>query len=62
MLMKVSDPNFDANIDDQFNSEQLVRVANELLSATQLFDDFSEVQILRQLLRQAYETVPAPRD
>ena len=56
--MKLPDYDIDPYMDDQLTEEHLVRVAHEILSAQQLFDDFSDVQLLRQLLRQAYETVP----
>lgn len=60
--MTVSDSELHAYVDGELTGEQFVRVANVILSSEELFDHVCDLQTLKHLFRQAYETVPAPNE
>ncbi len=60
--MTVSESDLHAYVDGELTGAQLNRVANQVMSSKQLFDQVCGLQALKQLFRPAYETVPIPHE
>ena len=58
--MAVSETDLHAYVDGELTGAQFNRVSNEVLSSKKLFDHVCDLQALKHLFRQAYETVPIP--
>ncbi len=58
--MTVSDFELHAYVDGELTGERLDKVSHEILSAEQLLAHVCDLQTLKQLSRQAYDTVLAP--
>jgi len=60
--MTVSDSDLHAYVDGELTGEELARVAQEILNCQECFGRACKLQMLKHLVRQAYKTVPIPRD
>jgi len=62
MVMPVSDSDLHAYVNGDLAGEKFARVAKEILNCQECFDRACNLQVLKHLIRQAYKTIPIPRD
>jgi len=60
--MTVSDSDLHAFVDGELTGEKFVRLGKEIQNCPECFGRACKLQMLKNLIRQAYKTVPIPHD
>ena len=61
-IVTTSDSDLHAYVDGELTGEDSIRFAKEILDGQECFGRACKLQMLKNLIRQAYKTIPMPHD